>query len=114
MTKHHKAAKRQDANVRFHPALKNELATWASLLDLTAEKLLTLTKEAFMNREPESFNHPANPNMYQFSLSSFYIYFSVEDGEYLVRGYGWDTPEELVDDLEGGWFYGDPPRVNPK
>lgn len=97
--------------IAFHTNVDDVLRDCARLLGWRTERLREATKTAIRSRHHEAIlareSHRANgrqPDIYQLSIGTGYVYYTVEPQMVVVCGYGWDIPGEPLDDLDGGGF----------
>lgn len=96
----------------YHDALEQAYGGWAAEIGEKPLRLRRLTEDAIRTRHHEAqIRHDSlraterRPDIYELPLDSCVVYFSIEADAVMVRGYGWDTPREPLDDFDGGGFW---------
>ena len=99
--------------IRYHGALEDDFAYWAEgcgfppawLRALTEDAVFYRCQEAFFDR-PSSIGNGKRPNVYCVPLTHrVTVYFTIEKGDAMIRGYCWDLGRPVEEDDDAGGFY---------
>ena len=108
--------------VRFHPSLPMRLEDWIGRCQLTTQKIVTATEAVVRDRHHKAWEYSkirgaGGVDITVFALHLWYqpninVFYSIEHSYILVRGYGWDTKPETIDDDQCSWFFRDTPLAS--
>lgn len=103
---------RQQLPITYHPCLEESFDDWASACGWDARSLRQATERAIRTCHHEAAvdNRPyktsANqPDVFNLSLGSVQVFYTVEPLGVMIRGYGWEIDREPLDDFDGGGYY---------
>lgn len=103
--------------ITYHRALDEDFNVWASSCGWTLGSLREASEQAIRTRHDEAVikhkSHEAQgrqPDIWTLcldSMRSLEMYYTVEQHNVVIRGYGWEITGEPLDDFDGGGFYHD-------
>lgn len=96
----------------YHQALEEAFDAWAMEIGKQPARLRRETGHAIRNRHGEAhIEHVSSranerrSDVYTLPLDACVVYFSIEAGAVVVRGYGWDMDRKPPYDFDGGGFW---------
>ena len=97
--------------ITLHASLEMDFEGWAEALGWHPAGLVEATERAIRNRHREATLEDGDSNMirrypiFRLGLDSIDVFYTIEQGIVIVRGYGWEIDGVPCDDFDGGGFY---------
>lgn len=99
------------ACIRYHSGVDGALEGWAQACGRDPEELRSASEMAIRSRHHDSIveaGHEADdqrPDVFTLTFDNLQVFYSLEGGHVLIRGYGYEADGEPADDFEGGGFF---------
>jgi hypothetical protein len=102
----------RDRPIVYHEVLAKAFEAWAAEIGAEPAGLRRETEAVIRDRASEARlageinpapDHPQP--VYELPLDACVVYFSIESGGAVVRGYGWEIAGAPRDDFDGGGFW---------
>lgn len=95
----------------YHSCVDDALEGWAEACGLDREELRRASEVAIRSCHQDSIieaGHEADgrrPDVFTLTFNDLRVYYSLEVGQVLIRGYGYEIDGEPADDFDGGGFF---------